>query len=382
MIRINGNAIERLLSRSAAEGICLRDVRPENRGATLWVPVGQVRPFGHLCRRYGCRFRLLQKQGFPFLWWKVARRKVMLGGLLLFLLLVPLSGMFVWQVDVVGAEEPVKSQVLAFCEAEGLKEGAFRPNCDTAALAEALLEEFEFLRFASIHTKGTHYTVEVQERLPEPVMVEESDPAQVVAKVDAVVTEVAVSAGTPCVKEGDVVQVGDLLIDGRVTLKDGQVPVGETLTHASGRVMGRFEVTWQETLPFLQEVLVQSDTPQYALTVEWGSHSITFPSFKGEEREVLFQKQMTLPFFRAQVSKYVPLERQTVQKEPSALEGALWAMANQQEETLRQTAGTVLEKQVVFSPSDEGLSLQVTYQMEGEIGLTEQITEGVQTEDE
>lgn len=385
MIRVNGCSAERLLSRSAAEGILLREIRPLPDGVTLWVPVGQVRPFGQLCRRYGCRFRLLKKEGFPFLCWRAARHKVMLMGMVLFLLAVPISGLFVWQVEVVGLEGPLQAQVEEFCSQEGLYVGAFRPGCDTGALAEKLLTTFPFLRFASVHVQGTRYTVEVEEKLPEPVVVQESEPAQVVAKVDAVVTEVAVSAGTAAVKAGDVVQRGDMLIDGRLTLRDGEVPVGETLTHAAGRVMGRFEIQWEKSLPFAVEQWVSEGKKAYQILLETAKGSVSFPAPKTEQIRILDEKQLSLPFLTGTLMTYEPLQQETVVQTEQQLEGALWALAQKQEETIRQTTGTIVNRTIHFSPTLDGLLLEVTWTVEGDIGWTEKIDGidgGEETKDE
>ncbi len=382
MIRITGGMPERLLSRSVAAGVVLRDVQRQKEGITLWVPVGQVRPFGRLCRQYGCRFRLLKKEGFPFLLWRLARKKAMAGGLLVFLLAVSLSGLFVWQVEVSGVQEPIKSRLLAFCRQEGLREGAFGPSCDTGAVAEAMLEEFPFLRFVSIHQTGTRYTVEVEERLPEPVVVDKSTPAQVVAKVDALVTEVAVSAGSACVKEGDVVRQGDLLIDGHLTLRDGEAPVGETVTHAAGQVMGRFEVTWEKSLPLICQQWVPQGGRACQLLVKTKQGSFSFPAAQAEKMEVLDQKQLSLPFVQVQLTTYTPLVLQTLEQTEQQLKGALWSLAQQQEEIIRQTAGSIVDCKAEFLPASDGLTLQMTWTVEGDIGLTEQLDEGDETKDE
>lgn len=207
--------VEAFLNLAAAQGLILWRVRRGDDGSlrgTLAVDqVGALRVVARLAR---CRVRFGRRSGWPFLWRRLQRRRVLLGGALTTALLVYYLSGAIWFIEIHGLEhlpEEVLRQELARA---GLRPGVRKGAVDLRHLAERLPLDVPGVAWVGMTSYGIKVVVEVVEKDPPPA-VPADRPAHVVARRPGVVVHVMTLRGEPVVQPGQVVKAGQILIRGQ-----------------------------------------------------------------------------------------------------------------------------------------------------------------------
>ncbi len=117
--------------------------------------------------------------------------------------------------------DAIKSQVEGILTDMGVVKGANISELDTDCLQKELLS-VEGISFASVAKNGTHVEIVVKSALPNESFVEMTG-SSVTAYKRAVVTRVVCEGGTAVRKYGDVVDVGDVIIDGYIEYGDAKI---------------------------------------------------------------------------------------------------------------------------------------------------------------
>lgn len=187
---------------------------------------------------------LLEKEGIPIeapqlcgmlpiaqrYWGRVG----ILVGILLFSVLVFVSGRIVWQVEVSGNDRLDSVDVLHALEQQGFGVGS-SVKAETGAISDRCVAAQEEIAWMSIVVRGTTAHVHILES-EDPTAPAKTDLVNLIAERDAVIESVAVTRGQPLVRKGSVVRKGDLLVSGVTPTPHGSVFVG-----ASGSVFGRVD---------------------------------------------------------------------------------------------------------------------------------------------
>ncbi|ADU52253.1 sporulation protein YqfD [Thermaerobacter marianensis DSM 12885] len=241
---------EAFLNGAAAAGMILWRVRREpDGGLRAWVALDQLGTLRAVARQARCRVRFGRRVGWPFLWRRLVRRRVLLaGGLVTALLLYYLSGS-IWFIEIQGLEhlpEAVLRQELARV---GLRPGVRKADIDLRRLAERLPLEVPGVAWVGITHYGVKVVLDVVEKEPPPA-VPADRPAHVVARRPGVIVQVLALRGEPVVRPGQVVRAGQILIRGQYLPpapppgagRQGAPPPGRGKAVAAlGRVLAR---TW------------------------------------------------------------------------------------------------------------------------------------------
>ena len=138
----------------------------------------------------------------------------------------------VFEIRVSGASKDAEKAVLSSLQDAGLYPGAAFRALDFSEIENGLKDACSSVAWVNLHRRGTVVYVNVIEKEVEDSS-QEGALANLVASEDAVIVAVSPSSGAACVKVGDAVKAGDLLIS--AVYSDG------TLGGASGEVLGRVQ---------------------------------------------------------------------------------------------------------------------------------------------
>ncbi len=209
-----GDDPERVINMAVSRGIRIWDIKQRDDGRYLLkVRRGEYRALRVLSRRSSCRVKVAGKRGLPFIALRVRRRKILTAGLLFFCLALYTLSCFVWSIEIEGNERITVEEITLAAEDCGLKKGALKYNLKQDELGEKLLAALPELTWVGVRLEGTKAIIKVAEKIPSPSE-EETAPAHLLAGCDGKIEEILVLTGTPLVKEGDVVQKGQVLIAG------------------------------------------------------------------------------------------------------------------------------------------------------------------------
>lgn len=241
---------ERFLNLAARQGIGLWDIRRD--GDRFSARVG-VRRYRNLCapaRKASVRLRAGKRSGFPFFLKRCGRRKGLFVGGALFLAILLVMPLFVWKIDVRGNDKISAGEIRAAAAEYGLVPGLPRRSLDTSDLEQKLMLRFPDIGWISLNTGGCVVTIEIDEKIAKPEVVDEEKYANVTAARGGQIIRLDVYEGEAQVEAGSAVVPGQLLISGVVEDGFGR----STLHHARGMALARTRRAVRISIPMRQTV--------------------------------------------------------------------------------------------------------------------------------
>ena len=229
-----------VLNSAVQEGIELWDVQSlDEHSLRLQTFENRLEALEQLARRAGCELEIRKRVGGREGLHRILRRPVLLAGLLVTALLLTVSSLFVWNVEVQGAKRLSRGEILRALEDCGFGVGSFWPGIKTDLLRSEVMVRLPELAWMAVNVSGSRATVAVVERQPKPEMYDSADACSLVAARDGLVRRVNVLAGSAQVKEGEIVTAGRVLIAGSSDSLNGM----PRAVRARGSVMAD---TWYE----------------------------------------------------------------------------------------------------------------------------------------
>lgn len=235
IIQIVGVYPERLTSLLEKEGVPLWDLhRTNERTLICTLPARDFRRLHGLNRRCRLRVRICHKGGGSFRLRRLWRRKVLILGMALTLLLAFWGSRRVWFVDIRDCERMDEAVLRQALYEQGLCPGRNLKRLPLSDIADFVAAQYEELAFLELHVDGVFLRVRAREALMEGERLDLAQPCDLVSAREGIVTKVTAYGGRAQVRVGDRVKKGQLLIAGRVIARDGTMTYS---THAYGEVL-------------------------------------------------------------------------------------------------------------------------------------------------
>lgn len=201
------------------------------------------------CQAVGLAPQEVSGRGVPVLLGKILRRPGLVAGAVAALLLLCLSPLFLWDIEITGNETLSVAEIEEELALAGLSRGAFLPRTDTDRVAGELRLADARLSYVTVNLRGTVARVQVRETKTTPSETAPV-PAHLVATKDGVVTLPLVFEGQCLVREGEIVRAGQLLASGLI----GSENNGTRVTRAAGQVLAKTEHEITVNVPYCYEI--------------------------------------------------------------------------------------------------------------------------------
>jgi len=210
---VTGQAVEKFINMAASRGFFLWDIKMlEENKIVLKVRLSAVKPLRHIARKTGCRFTIGKRSGLPFFLNRLSRRKALVAGCILCMMIIYVLSSFLWFIEVNGNQRVAKNDIIKAAAKAGLERGTLKKKVNIGAVEKSILEQLPAFSWVGIYIKGTRADIKVVEKsLAEE---EESGFSHIVAAKAGLIENVLVLKGNPAVKEGDTVVPGQVLISG------------------------------------------------------------------------------------------------------------------------------------------------------------------------
>ncbi|NMB35836.1 MAG: sporulation protein YqfD [Firmicutes bacterium] len=215
LISLQGPGVAKLLNLTVENRIFFWDLHYKEDTVTVKIRPRDFKRLRPLLKKTGCRVKILQKKGTLFILLQGWRRKGLLAGIILILLLPCLLSQFVWQIDIRGNNAVETKEISNILGNSGVHKGMLKNKVDLSGLERELLLELKELQWVGISLDGVRLDIRVVERQGEPPSPAAID--SLVAAKDGLVTNILVLSGEACVDVGDTVQKGQALIAGKIT---------------------------------------------------------------------------------------------------------------------------------------------------------------------
>ena len=223
-----------------------------------------------VCPRIACR------RGFPFWLFYVKRNLSFFTGMLLFFCLLNILSSFVWEITYRGQERYSRETLGRTVEAMNVYPGMRRSRLNCDAIEKEIRRVHPDISWVSAEEKGSVLQISIKEGKEGVVHEAEKQPCHVTALYSGVVQEISVNRGTACVKKGDKVKRGQILISGIVPITDDSDTVTEKIgVAAKGAVTILVNKKKEKLIPVSYDKKVYTGRELKALEVELGGQSFS-----------------------------------------------------------------------------------------------------------
>ncbi len=263
---------------------------------------------------------LSEMKGLPHYIYRNRRRYGAFAALLLSLICFLFVSCRVWDVRIQGVDESAEEQIRSALKSEGLSAGVPFRKLDFSEIENGLQISCDSVAWANIHRRGTVVYVNVIG-----AQTGESSNSSVignlVASEDCVIVAVSPERGLACVKVGDAVRAGDVLVS--AVHPDG------TLSGASGAVLGRVSGKTTASAARQETKIVSEKVKKVGITLNFFDFSINiFKNYRNlptgydiieSERHLRLFGRITLPISVTVKTAYLRREEPILYSEAEAI---------------------------------------------------------------
>ncbi|WP_028307598.1 sporulation protein YqfD [Desulfitibacter alkalitolerans] len=306
--------VERFINLSITRGINLKDLRSlSSTKIQFKIPLHDFWTIRSIVRQTGCRVKILDKRGFPFFWSKAKKRKLLIVGLITFVVSMYVLSSFVWFIDVYSHEDLVylkKHEIIEIAKKSGLGTGVYKNSINVEEIERKMVSQIPEISWVGLKFQGTRVIIEVVERkLPSEEHMDK-EPKHLIAAKDGIIHEILVMMGQPLVQVGDTVEAGQILISGIIVpplpdegLQQEFIPQELKRVRARGIVRARVWYEGQGTAELMETVKHRTGATQRAYYLNLPDKKIVFKGsldskFKNYETEINISKPPKLPYIQ------------------------------------------------------------------------------------
>lgn len=245
---VRGGSPERLFSYSTRAGAYFWDIAGrKNSGACILA--GRYRELRPFARKAGCRLRVRERHGLPFLLRKTRNHRGLWAGCAVFAAILYLLSIRIWCIEISGNSAIPTAELETALNGMGLRPGVLRSGVDPRDIERNLMLKFPKISWMSVNTEGNMVEICLKEKKDKPEIPAKDRACNLVAAQTGQITSLQVFEGTAMVHKGEAVMAGQLLVSGVVEHDTGE----HTIHHASARVLAETVHTLTAEVPLRRQ---------------------------------------------------------------------------------------------------------------------------------
>lgn len=221
-IEVSGAKPERLLNFCAENGIEFWDTSPcEDFAMCMTVHASDYPMLCEQNGKNGCEIRLIASRGGKKISGAVKRRWIFCIFCGLCLILLSVSSMFLWRIDIEGNENISDGEIMRALSECGVKYGAFWPALSSEEVRNSILMKMPDIAWMSLNTRNSRAEVVIHERIEKPEIINEKESCDIIAEKSGIITKMSVLEGKQLAYPGDTVVKGDVLVSSLMDSETG-----------------------------------------------------------------------------------------------------------------------------------------------------------------
>lgn len=218
VITVEGIGIERFLNHLIRNSIKVYNVKKiNNTKIEFCVDRQDIREFKKVYRGGNYDIKVKQKTGIPFLIKRIYKHKGMWICAIASLILLMLTSQFVTDIYIQVPEGIKSEEIRKELYESGLKPGVYKKGIDRKEIRDEIMLKFDEVAYVSINVKGTNIFVTVTKKAETLKTEEQSNYCNIIAQKNGIIERVIPRSGSAIKSTGDIVQKGDILINGAST---------------------------------------------------------------------------------------------------------------------------------------------------------------------
>ena len=214
-VTVEGYYIERFINTCMSKGIFFWGMK-RTKSTIMHMNIGadEFKQAIKIAKKHGCRIKIDNKHGLPFVMKKYKKRKVFFILLLLVFAIIFALSKFVWNIEVTGNINIDSDEIINALNEDGLKIGTLKSKVNTEEIVNKIRYQRDDIAWIGIELTGTNAIVKIVEADSKPEIVDENDYCNIVANKDGIIEKATAQNGTIMVTNGQEVKKGDILIAG------------------------------------------------------------------------------------------------------------------------------------------------------------------------
>lgn len=377
-VSIEGYYIERFINICKNKKITIWNLkRNGNISLILNVRINEFRKVCKIAKKTGCKVKIKNKRGLPFLLNRYKKRKVFIILLLVVILLIGLSSAFVWNVDISIEDNEELANIREDIENAGLRSGVLKNKIDTKEIINKIRLEREDVAWMGIELKGTNAIVKLVKADKAPEIVDESEYCNIISNKTGIITKISAQEGTAAVKVGDTIKEGDVLINGWM---EGKF-TGVRYVHAKGEIEAKVWYTKSKKIPYNLTETQETGNEENKYRIKFGNFEINFP--KKYSKFKIYDTIETENKIRLFSDFYLPIsivkttykEQEEIQKAYTVEDAKNLGIKELEEELEKEIENkdNIVNKNINTYEQEDGALVYVTYEVLENIGTNEKI---------
>lgn len=359
LIAIKGDYCERLINKLVKNRISVWHIKKKKGAIHACVFARDFKRLPQFKGRTAVKIHIISKTGMPFIIKKYKHRPGIAVGIIAFFVIIHLLSGYIWNIKVEGNDRINEQSILDSCRSIGIAEGVSAKSINPQNARVELLLKQQGLSWASVNIEGSCATVNVREfENPEK---KDEKPCNLKSAVSGVVVSTKVTKGDVCVKPGDTVIEGQLLVSGAVTHADGSTE----FVKSEGEVIIETTRTFVQTIDYEQTEIIKNGNVKTRCVLNM--FGLQIPLYLGEikgdyEKEISVNKIsvntnyapiyiIKARFFQTEETRYKIDKDKAVQK----------AQKNIEKEILGISGFTAVSYKDDITDTDTGITLKRDY---------------------
>ena len=180
-------------------------------------------------KKTNVHIEIISRCGLPFIMHKYRKRKMFIGAVVLFAIMIYCMSLFIWDISLAGGYSYTDIEITNFLNSIGVYEGIKKDNINCEDIEAKIRNNFNDITWVSAELVGTRLIIHIKENFDEiDIKNSSNEPQDIVATSDGEIVSIITRAGTPMVKIGDKVKKGDVLVSGVVNILDDSKEIKTT----------------------------------------------------------------------------------------------------------------------------------------------------------
>ena len=377
-ISVKGYYIERFINICKNNKITIWNLkRKDNIELNLNVRIKEFKEISKIAKKTGCKVKIKNKKGIPFLLHKYKKRKIFFILLILLVLIIGLSSCFVWNVEIEEENGYELENIREDIEKAGLRSGVFKGKINTKEIINKIRLERKDIAWMGIELKGTNAIVKLVKSDEKPEIINEDEYCNIISDKEGIITKISVQNGTANVKVGDTVNIGDVLVNGWI---EGKF-TGIRYVHSLAEIEAKVWYTESIKIPYNATETKYTENEEEKYGIKFNNFQINFTKkyskFKiydtiETENKIKLFSDFYLPI---SIVKTTYKEQEKVEK-TYTVEEAKNIGIKQLEEKLDgkiENKDNIVNKNINTYEQADGVLVYVTYEVLENIGTNEKI---------
>lgn len=376
-ITVEGFFVERFINNCINNKITLWNIKRKN--STLITTNVSIKDFmnvRHMAKKTKCKLSINSKKGLPFIMHKYRKRRLLLLLLIPVTLIILISSMYIWNVEIIGSEDINKEELIKQLKEEGVYSGNRKNKINVKKVIDNIRLKRNDISWMSIDMKGTNIIINIVKAESKPNIINEDEHCNIVATKNGVITKITADNGTALAKKGDMVQKGDILIGGYM---EGKFTDTRYL-HAKGKIYAKVWYTKRAKSYYTREITEKTENKKKRYSININNFKInlykTLPKFENYDtiNETNKMKIFSNFYLPLQINKttYIELKKIKVTYGKEELKQILIQELEREFEKDEVNKLNVANKIInIYDNDDKELEIEMTYEVIEEIGTEE-----------